>query len=75
MCDLPLIGSMIIFGFGIIFSIIPVLVYRKINASTIEELKDKQMLLNYYTTIGITIMIIGFLLILIFSNKLVLPNF
>lgn len=61
--------------FGIIFSIIPVTIYHRIEELSTQELKNKQMLLNYYAIIGITIMIIGFLLVLTFSGKLTFPIF
>ena len=76
-----LLISWIILGIGVGLLIsIPTLIYHYIKSKGLSEiktrdrkLKDRQMLLDYYITAGITITIIGFLLILIFSGKLTLP--
>ena len=60
----------------------PKCIYKKIrssanptNAERDEKLTDRKMLVYYYAIIGITIMIIGFLSVLIFSGKLTFPKF
>jgi H+/Cl- antiporter ClcA len=56
---------------GIILSIFsPLFIYWKIRARNVDKLTDRKMLLYYYIIIGITIMIIGSLLVLIFGNKI-----
>jgi H+/Cl- antiporter ClcA len=56
---------------GIILSIFsPLFIYWKIRTRNVDKLTDRKMLLYYYIIIGITIMIIGSLLVLIFGNKI-----
>jgi hypothetical protein len=81
-------GIMLCFSWAILFIgiglliLIPTPIYHYIKSKGLSEiktkdrkLKDRQMLLDYYIVAGITITIIGFLLVLIFSNNLVLPKF
>lgn len=79
--------SWVILFIGIVLLIfIPKLIYNYIKCKETtthkptyrdrdRKLKDRQILLDYYIVAGITITIIGFLLVLIFSNNLVLPKF
>lgn len=80
MCDYPLITSWFILGIGIGLLIIsPRCIYNcgrvissknLTNAERDEKLTDRKKLLYYYLIAGITITIIGFLLVFIFSGKL-----
>lgn len=79
--------SWVILFIGIVLLIfIPKLIYNYIKCKETtthkpnykdrdRKLKDRRMLLDYYIVAGITITIIGFLLVLIFSNNLILPTF
>jgi len=74
--------AILFIGIGLLI-LVPTLIYHYIKSKDItkimkesdRKLKDRQMLLDYYIVAGITITIIGFLLVLIFSNNLVLPKF
>jgi hypothetical protein len=82
-------GIMLAFSWAILFIgiglliLIPTLIYHYIKSKEISKIMrerdrkliDRQMLLDYYIIAGITITIVGFLLVLIFSHNLVLPKF
>lgn len=75
---MALILSWFILIAGFIFLIIsPLVVFWKIKIENDDELgekklKEKKFLLYYTAIVGVIIMIIGFLLVLIFENKLIL---
>jgi len=75
--------SWIILVLGVLVLIFsPKCIYKKLrslanptNAERDEKLTDRKMLFYYYAIAGITITIIGFLLVLIFSKILTFPKF